>query len=116
MLIEGGINVKKITILDLDSVPQSWLAVYAVNETQNVRCISIESRSAIEVVVAKVVQTDLLGTQVHYYISSPNYGIAIPDVTSLSETYWITEQLINHNMPTPDAVTVAQVLDDLGDF
>lgn len=96
---------------------QSWHTTYQVTATDNVRFIAIESQSAIDVVVSRISSHDtILGTYTRYYISSPNYGVAIPWISSLAETNWITEHLLGAGMPTPDAITVAQVLQDLGNF
>lgn len=96
---------------------QSWHATYQVTATDNVRLLAIESRSAIDVVVARIINhSTILGTHSRYYVSSPNYGVAVPWISSLAETNWITERLIAAGMPTPDAITVAQVLQELGDF
>lgn len=95
---------------------KKWPAWYAVEGAGDARIIRIKSRSAIDVVVAKFTENGLLGPQENYYISSPNFGAVIPGIGSLQEDYWIAEQLIHAGMPTPDAVTVAQVLRDLGDF
>ena len=96
---------------------RSWQATYTVLSVDNVRIITIDSRSAIDVVVARICSHNtILGSYTRYYLSSPNYGIAIPWLNSLADTYWITERLIAAGMPTPDAITVAQVLQELGDF
>ena len=96
---------------------QSWHATYQVTAADNVRLLAIESRSSIDVVVAKIVNhSTIFGTHVRYYVSSPNFGIAIPCIGSLAETNWITEHLVGAGMSKPDAVTVAQVLRELGDF
>jgi hypothetical protein len=58
----------------------------------------------------------IFGVYTKYYVSSPNYGVAIPWISSLEDANWITERLIGAGMPTPDAVTVARVLRDLGNF
>lgn len=96
---------------------QSWHATYQVTATDNVRLLAIESRSAIDVVVTRIINySTILGTHSRYYVSSPNYGVAIPWISSLAETNWITEHLLGAGMPTPDAITVSQVLQDLGNF
>ena len=96
---------------------QSWHATYQVTAADNVRLLAIESRSAIDVMVARISShSTILGTYTRYYVSAPNYGVAIPWLSSLADTYWITECLIAAGMPTPDAITVAQVLQELGDF
>lgn len=95
---------------------KSWPAGYTAVGNGDVRLVNIESRSAIEVIVAKITRKSLRGMHEEYYISSPNFGVAIPSVPTLLETYWITEKLIHMEMPAPDAVTVAQVLRDMGDF
>jgi len=95
---------------------KQWSARYGVHGTGEARLIRIESRSSIDVVVAKITENGFLGSQASYYISSPNFGVAIPSIPTLEETFWITEKLLNHEMPAPDAVTVAQVLSDMGDF
>ena len=101
---------------DIDCDTKQWPAQYAVLGSGEVRLIRIASRSSIDVVVAKVTENGFLGAQESYYISSPNFGVAIPCISSLQETFWITEKLLNHEMPAPDAVTVAAMLGDLGDF
>ena len=90
-----------------------WEAHYHVTGGGNAKLINIKSRSAIEVVVAKIPQETAVGYVTFYYISSPNFGVAIPSIPSLLETHWITEKLIHANMPHPDAVTVAQVILDM---
>lgn len=95
---------------------QAWQASYKVTSTDNVCLVTIDSRSAIEVVVSKLPIRCYQGNITKYYVSVPNYGIAIPYISSLSESNWITEHLIGLGMPSPDAVTIAQVLRDLGDF
>ena len=97
----------------IEGTPRKWTARYGIIAgTPSVRAISIESRSSIDVIVAKV--GGFSGEQ--YYISSPNFGVAIPGIPSLRETHWITEKLIHGGMPGVDAATVAQVLQDLADF
>lgn len=101
---------------DFDCDMKQWPARYDYWGMEDARLIRIESRSAIDVVVAKIAENGFLGVQTNYYISSPNFGVAIPGVPSMMEDYWIAEQLINHGMPAPDAVTVAAVLRHRGDF
>lgn len=101
---------------DIDCDMKQWPARYAVLGTGAARLVRIESRSAIDVVVAKIAENGFLGPQESYYVSSPNFGVAIPGIPSLQEEYWITEQLLRMEMPAPDAVTVAQVLRHLEDF
>lgn len=93
-----------------------WPARYTVHpgSVEN-RYISIESRSSIEVVVAKAKLPAYYGVDFYYYVSVPNFGVAIPGIDSLKETDWIAEKLMSH-MPAADALTVAQVLWDVGDF
>ena len=74
----------------------------------------IKSRSSITVVIAKIMENlPLVGTTVTYYISVPNYGIALPEIESLNESAWIVDRLLVRNMPRVDAVTIAQVLRDV---
>lgn len=101
---------------DINCDMRQWPARYAVLGSGEARLIRIESRSSIDVVVAKIAENGFLGPQTSYYIAAPNFGVAIPGISTLEETYWITEKLLNHEMPAPDAVTVAAVLRDLGDF
>ena len=101
---------------DIECNVNEWSARYTVQGGGDVRLVRVESRSCIDVIVAKVTEKGILGPQESYYISSPNFGVAIPGIPTLQETYWITEQLLDHNMPAPDAVTVAQVLRELEDF
>lgn len=115
---EGAVSME-ITIKapkDIDCDRKQWTARYDYWGAGDARLVRIESRSAIDVVVAKIAENGLLGVQTNYYISSPNFGVAIPSIPSLLETYWIMEQLLAGEMPAPDAVTVAEVLRDLGDF
>lgn len=100
---------------DIDCDMAQWPAQYAVLGAGAARLIRIESRSSIDVVVAKIAENGFLGPQESYYISSPNFGVAIPGIGSLQESFWIMEKLMC-GMPTPDAVTVAQVLRCLEDF
>lgn len=95
---------------------QSWSARYVVLGAGEARLVRIESRSLLHVAVAKIAENNFLGPETGYYISVPNFGIAIPEVPSLLETHWIMEQLMNNKLPAPDAVTVAQVLQELEDF
>ena len=96
---------------------KEWEAEYKVIGDGNARKVWIEARSTIEVIIAKVEEDwGLLGSQTNYYISSPNFNVAIPCIGSLKETFWITEKLVNLGMPAPDAVTVGQVLTNMGDF
>ncbi len=101
---------------DIECSADAWSAKYTVHGAGEARLVRVESRSCIDVIVAKVTEKSLLGPQDSYYISSPNFGVAIPGIPTLQETYWITEQLLEHKMPAPDAVTVAQVLRELEDF
>lgn len=101
---------------DIDCEADQWPARYAVIGTGDVRLIRIESRSCVDVIVSKIAEKGFPGPQTSYYISSPNFGVAIPGIPTLQETYWITEKLLDHKMPAPDAVTVAQVLRELEDF
>lgn len=78
---------------DIDCYKMQWSARYAALGAGEARLIRIESRSAIDVVVSKLVENGVLGPQESYYISSPNFGVAIPGVPSLLEDYWIAEQL-----------------------
>lgn len=100
----------------IDCDIREWEARYVVEGQYDVRYIKIESRSAIEVIVAKVKEKNTLWEQDSYYISSPNYGVAIPNIPTLLETSWIIDKLMISGLSAPDAVTVAQVLRDLNDF
>lgn len=95
---------------------REWEARYTVKGQENVRALAIEARSVIDVVVAKTTEEGYLGQQTSYYIASPNFGVAIPCISTLQDTFWIDEQLRGNGMPAPDAITVAQVLKDMGDF
>lgn len=96
----------------IEGATREWNAKYSAAGNTNVQVMAIESRSSIDVVVAKAGT----GLSEYYYISSPNFGVAIPGIPTLEETHWITEKLIHAGMPEPDAATVAQVLRDMGDF
>lgn len=98
------------------SNPQAWSAKYTVAGIGNVRYITIEARSFIEVVVALYNDPHLLFGGARYYIASPNFNVAIPYAPDLTDPNWLTEKLLEAEMNGPDAVTVAQVLRDMGDF
>ena len=87
---------------------ETWPASYGCASAGEARLVSITSRSTITVVVAKISD--------EYYISAPDYGVAIPSIGSLRDTFWIREKLAAAGMPEADAVTVAQVLNDIGSF
>lgn len=112
--MEGNIKIRAPKDIPCDQT--HWNAKYQVIHdagdyfSVNPRLIRIESRSSIDVIVAQISEKTILGLQENYYISSPNFGVAIPGISSLEETHWITEKLMNAGMPNPDAVTVAQVL------
>lgn len=101
---------------DIDCDMEKWKARYRVTGAADVKRINIESRSGMEAIVAKFSQDTVFGQETAYYISVPTFQVAIPSIPTLLETYWITEKLIYVDMPAPDAVTVAQVLQDMGDF
>lgn len=103
--MDMDIIIKAPAAFDCDQ--KEWPAKYRIIGFDPAMLIQIESRSSIDVVVA-LVQDD-------FYISSPNFGVAIPSINNLNDAFWITEKLIHAGMPTPDAVTVAQVLRDLSD-
>ena len=112
--MEGEIIVRAPQDIPCDQ--KRWDAKYRViDDAQNPfivnpQLIRIESRSSIDVVVSRIAENTFLGIQNNYYISCPNFGIAIPPISDLKETFWITEKLIRAGMPNPDAVTVAQIL------
>lgn len=93
-----------------------WPATYTVEGVQNVRYITIESRSFIEIVVALHNVQNRFFEDSKYYISSANFNVAIPYTPDLMDTFWITSKLIDSEMNIPDAITVAQVLRDVGNF
>lgn len=109
--------MKEITIkaprhIDCDS--KEWPAKYTVYPGADTRVLLIDSRSTIEILVAKVFMPRSSG--INYLISSPNFYVAIPEIGTLMDTFWITEKLRALGMPAPDAVTAAQVLADMGNF
>lgn len=109
--------MEKITVnapRDINCDQKQWDAHYSVSGSGAVRYITIESRSSIEVVVAKVKMQSPIDA--HYFIAVPNFGVAIPGIGSLQESFWIREKLMRNGLPTPDAVTVAQVISCLEDF
>lgn len=93
---------------------REWSASYTVYSGTDARLIRIESRSTIDIVVAKI-SRDFFGSP-DYYISAPTFGVAIPEISSLYDTFWIAEKLHHLGMPAPDAVTAAQVIADMGNF
>ena len=93
---------------------ETWSAEYTVLGNRDAQIVRIKSRSSITVVIAKIMENlPLVGTTVTYYISVPNYGIALPEIESLNESAWIVDRLLVRNMPRVDAVTIAQVLRDV---
>lgn len=98
-----------------DTNESGWDARYQVTRGTNAIYVKITARSEIEVVVAKLPDPYGYGGS-SYFISSPNFGVAIPGISSLFETFWITEQLVAKDMPESDAMTVAQVLRDIEDL
>ena len=93
---------------------ESWNAEYTVQGNRDAQIVRIKSRSSITVVIAKIMENlPLVGKTVTYYISVPNYGIALPEIESLNESAWIDDKLLVRNMPRADAVTIAQVLRDV---
>ena len=98
------------------SQQRQWAADYDVCGDADAKLIQIEARSFIEVIVAKITRNTVLGPDTSYYISSPNFNVAIPCIPSLLEGFWIREKLMDAGMPMPDAVTVSQVLRDMEDF
>lgn len=51
---------------------QSWNATYQITAADNVRILAIESRSAIDVVIAKMIDySPIFGVYTKYYVSSP---------------------------------------------
>lgn len=98
-----------------DSNQIGWNARYQITRVTDAIYVKITARSDVEVVVAKLPDPYGYGGN-SYFISSPNFGVAIPGIPSLFETFWITEQLVAKGMPESDAMTVAQVLRDIEDF
>ena len=81
---------------------------------RDAQIVRIKSRSSITVVIAKIMENlPLVGKTITYYISVPNYGIALPEIENLNESAWIVDRLLVRNMPRVDAVTIAQVLRDV---
>ena len=90
---------------------ETWNAEYTVQGNRDAQIVRIKSRSSITVVIAKIMENlPLVGTTVTYYISVPNYGIALPEIENLNESAWIVDRLL---VPRVDAVTIAQVLRDV---
>lgn len=66
---------------------ESWNAEYTVQGNRDAQIVRIKSRSSITVVIAKIMENlPLVGKTVTYYISVPNYGIALPEIESLNES------------------------------
>ena len=93
---------------------ETWNAEYTVQGNRDAQIVRIKSRSSITVVIAKIMENlPLVGKTITYYISVPNYGIALPEIENLNESAWIVDRLLVRNMPRVDAVTIAQVLRDV---
>lgn len=102
---------------DIETTQQrQWVAHYKVCGNADAKLIEIEARSYIEVIVAKISRNTVIGPDTSYYVSSPNFGVAIPSIPSLLEGSWIREKLMEAGLPMPDAVTISQVLRDMEDF
>ena len=101
---------------NIDCGMKEWPAQYVVRSAGDARLVRIKARSSIDVIVTKITEEGHQGPQANYYVASPNFGVAIPGIPSLTDTFWISEQLLVHEMPAPDAVTVSQILQDIGDF
>lgn len=79
-------------------------------------CTSLISASAATIDKATIdmdAKAPLVVKTITYYISVPNYGIALPEIENLNESAWIVDRLLVRNMPRVDAVTIAQVLRDV---
>ena len=110
--IKESMNIK----IEIKTSTETWPAEYAVQGNTDAKIVRIKSRSNITVIIARIVETlPLFGTTGMYYISMPNYGIAIPEINDLSETAWIGDKLAEGGMPYIDAITVAQVLKNIYD-
>ena len=81
-------------------------------ESGEARYVKIRANSEIEVVIAKLPM--MFGTE--YFISSPNFGVAIPSISSLDDSFWIKEKFIAAGVPDIDAAAIAKVLADIRDF
>ena len=89
---------------------ETWNAEYTVQGSRDAQIVRIKSRSSITVVIAKIMENlPLVGKTITYYISVPNYGIALPEIENLNESAWIVDKLLVRNMPRVDAVAIAQV-------
>lgn len=78
---------------------ETWSAEYTVQGNRDAQIVRIKSRSSITVVIAKIMENlPLVGTTVTYYISVPNYGIALPEIESLNESAWIVDRLLVRNI------------------
>ena len=59
---------------------ETWSAEYTVQGNRDAQIVRIKSRSSITVVIAKIMENlPLVGKTITYYISVPNYGIALPE-------------------------------------
>ena len=108
-----------------------WDAAYSIiAETENAKYLSINFANGIDVVVSKFYLPFAGG--IRYFISVPTMSLAIPMQCSLLDTGLITTALKNGGyqlvpyigntyctygtLDVEKAITVAQILRDLGDF
>lgn len=109
--IERSLKIISINpkLYDRYSTEKPWEARYwCTHHDGSSVAISVESRSAFDIIVTRI--------NYSYYISVPGYGIALPNIGSIEDTFWITEKMVARDMPIPDAITAAQVLADFGNF
>lgn len=93
---------------------ETWSAEYTVQGNRDAQIVRIKSRSSITVVIAKIMENlPLVGTTVTYYISVPNYGIALPEIESLNESAWIVDRLLVRNKR---AAQLLEVYGELHDY
>lgn len=94
-----------------------WSACYSIlAETADSKYILIDFADGIDVVVSKF---DLpFAGGIRYFVSVPEISLAIPMRCSLLDTGPITVALkgTHGTLSTEKAITVAHVLQDLGDF
>lgn len=98
-----------------DLTSKWWQAGYTVlSDTAHVKYILIDFRDGIEIIVSKVVHS--FGAR--YYVSVPRKRVATSMLVSLTDTSNTKCELLHgHVVLLPEEVlTIAEVLQDVGDF
>ena len=77
---------------------ETWNAEYTVQGNRDAQIVRIKSRSSITVVIAIIMENlPLVGKTITYYISVPNYGIALPEIeNSVFRCHFVSSRFLKH--------------------